>query len=61
MSRVSYFWGFMKFPGRRKTKHYFPVSDKGRVTLDTTPQQNKNTHYIVGIDQLLVDIEIEVS
>lgn len=49
----------MKFPGRRKTKHYFPVTNKGRTSLKE-PRDNSNI-YIVGIDQLLVDIEIEVS
>lgn len=50
----------MKFPGRRKTKHYFPITDKGRVSLSTN-FSNLSDVYIVGIDQLLVDIEIEVS
>lgn len=50
----------MKFPGRRKTKHYFPVTDKGRSALNTLHTSDSNI-YIVGIDQLLVDIEIEVS
>ena len=50
----------MKFPGRRQTKHYFPVSEKGRAALDVS-EENKLEHYVVGIDQLLVDIEIEVS
>lgn len=49
----------MKFPGRRKSKHYFPVNESGRVSFG-----DDNIHdsvYIVGIDQLLVDIEIEVD
>lgn len=50
----------MKFPGRRHTKHYFPVSEKGRTSL-STKVENEQHHYIVGIDQLLVDIEIEVD
>jgi inosine kinase len=50
----------MKFPGRRKTKHYFPVSDKGRTSFKE-PGLGKSRAYIVGIDQLLVDIEIEVG
>lgn len=49
----------MKFPGRRKTKHYFPVTDKGRASL--SPISKLSSVYIVGMDQLLVDIEIEVS
>ena len=52
----------MKFPGRRNTKHYFPVTEKDRGSLllgdlDTS----KSDVYVVGIDQLLVDIEIEVE
>lgn len=50
----------MKFPGRRKTKHYFPVTDKGRVSLSSNVSTLSDV-YIVGIDQLLVDIEIQVS
>lgn len=50
----------MKFPGRRKTKHYFPISDKGRASL-TTNISNFSDVYVVGIDQLLVDIEIGVT
>lgn len=50
----------MKFPGRRKSKHYFPVSSESRISLDwdfSTP----NELYIVGIDQLIVDVEAEVE
>lgn len=52
----------MKFPGRRNTKHYFPITEKDRSTLlleqDIARQSDV---YVVGIDQLLVDIEIEVT
>lgn len=49
----------MKFPGRRKSKHYFPVTERGRVSF----QENASDSpvYIVGIDQLLVDIEARVE
>ncbi|MDB1124337.1 inosine/guanosine kinase [Vibrio algarum] len=50
----------MKFPGQRKSKHYFPVH--ARDPLVTQAQTNKKmtrTH-IVGIDQTLVDIEARV-
>ncbi len=50
----------MRFPGKRKTKHYFPVSEGGRVSFDTDFDRKENI-YVVGIDQLLVDIEVEVS
>ncbi|MFT6631117.1 MAG: inosine kinase [Bacteriovoracaceae bacterium] len=50
----------MKFPGRRHTKHYFPVKEKGRTSLNVPMQKNSNV-YITGIDQLLVDIEIVIT
>jgi inosine kinase len=51
---------FMKFPGRRNTKHYFPVEEKQRSSFDSDIQRPGNV-YVVGLDQLLVDIEIPVS
>ncbi len=48
----------MRFPGKRRSKHYFPVSAKGRLSFETDFTQKENV-YIVGIDQLLVDIEID--
>src|SRR3954468_1005282 len=50
----------MKFPGRRNTKHYFPVEDKARSSFDDEINRPGNV-YVVGIDQLLVDIEIPVT
>lgn len=50
----------MKFPGRRNTKHYFPVEDKQRSSFDDEIARPGNV-YIVGLDQLLVDIEIPVD
>lgn len=51
----------MRFPGRRKYKHYFPVEQKDPVSnkLDTTVQLKHP--YVVGIDQTIVDIEADVS
>jgi len=50
----------MKFPGKRKNKHYFPVTEKGRESAD--PHfLNTEPFYLVGIDQLLVDIECSVE
>ncbi|MBT4792466.1 MAG: inosine/guanosine kinase [Halobacteriovoraceae bacterium] len=51
----------MKFPGRRKTKHYFPITEKGRTSLNEPVDASSSNVYIVGIDQLLVDIEINVN
>jgi inosine kinase len=50
----------VKFPGKRKTKHYFPVSESGRIAFDLDIAE-RSTVYIVGIDQLIVDIEAKVS
>ncbi len=49
----------MKFPGKRKSKHYFPVKSSGRVSFQS--EISDGNVYIVGIDQLLVDIEIEIE
>lgn len=48
----------MRFPGRRKSKHYFPVSDRGRVDFERAVATDV---YVVGIDQLLVDVEARVD
>lgn len=50
----------MKFPGRRNTKHYFPVEEKQRSSFDDEIYRRGNV-YVVGLDQLLVDIEIPVD
>ena len=50
----------MKFPGRRKNKHYFPIAEKDRVNVDASFSSDESYH-VVGIDQLLVDIECHVS
>ncbi len=48
----------MRFPGRRKSKHYFPVSERGRIAFEPVAGPGV---YVVGIDQLLVDIEAKVE
>ena len=50
----------MKFPGKRKTKHYFPVTEDKRAPLSQNVEKG-NGVYIVGIDQLIVDIESHVE
>jgi len=50
----------MRFPGSRKTKHYFPVNSEGRVPFEYS-HENQSGNYIVGVDQLIVDIEVHVS
>lgn len=50
----------MKFPGKRKSEHYFPVAEKGRESADIN-YLGADPFYLVGIDQLLVDIECRVE
>lgn len=49
----------MKFPGKRKNKHYFPVTQKERIPFNYNFSE-KGSVYVVGIDQPLVDIEAHV-
>jgi inosine kinase len=50
----------MKFPGKRKTQHYFPVGQTARANFDANLQGHDKV-YVVGLDQLIVDIEAQVS
>ena len=50
----------MKFPGRRKTKHYFPIDDANNQSSLKSQKQFKRRH-LIGIDQTMVDIEAKVS
>lgn len=50
----------MKFPGRRKHQHYFPVNNKEYDFVKPNREKFKHS-YIVGMDQVLVDIEAKVS
>ncbi|QIZ77134.1 inosine/guanosine kinase [Ferrimonas lipolytica] len=51
----------MKFPGQRKSKHYFPVESRDPLTNELNPViRPKHTH-VTGIDQTLVDIEAHVD
>lgn len=51
----------MKFPGQRKSKHYFPVNNNDPLLLGLRPQPEAASSYIAGIDQILVDIEAKVD
>lgn len=51
----------MKFPGQRKSKHYFPVSTVSPLEHDIKPHSIPQSTHIVGIDQILVDIEAKVD
>jgi inosine kinase len=51
----------MKFPGQRKSKHYFPVKARDPLLEQLTQQVQTFATYICGIDQTLVDIEAKVE
>lgn len=50
----------MRFPGRRKHKHYFPVDKKDPLTKKLTTDVELKHPYVVGMDQTIVDIEAHV-
>jgi inosine kinase len=50
----------MRFPGKRKSKHFFPVSDRGRIPFQYDFNLKGNV-FVVGLDQPLVDIEAHVT
>jgi len=49
----------MRFPGRRKHKHYFPVHERDPLLQHAIRQPEARRH-LVGIDQTLVDIDARV-
>lgn len=51
----------MKFPGQRKSKHYFPVNSNDPLLAQLRPEPEVTSTYIAGIDQILVDIEAKVD
>jgi inosine kinase len=51
----------MKFPGQRKSKHYFPVNSNDPLLVGLQPVPESTSSYIAGIDQVLVDIEAKVA
>ena len=50
----------MKFPGQRKLKHYFPVSQPKPALPKSEVRPDKDT-YIVGLDETIVDVVANVS
>ena len=50
----------MKFPGQRKSKHYFPVN-AGNPFVKPATIANVAQPVLCGIDQTLVDIEAHVE
>ena len=51
----------MRFPGRRKHKHYFPVHARDPVLHHAGPEARHVKSHVVGIDQTLVDIDARVQ
>ena len=47
----------MKFPGQRKSKHYFPVHARDPLVSQAKPEKRLTKTQVIGIDQTLVDIE----
>lgn len=50
----------MKFPGQRKSKHYFPVHARDPLVTQAAKNSRMARTHIIGIDQTLVDIEARV-
>ena len=50
----------MRFPGRRKHKHYFPVRDRDPLLHHAGIDGAEGKVHVVGIDQTLVDIDARV-
>lgn len=51
----------MRFPGRRKHTHYFPVHARDPVLQASGHLTRRGTGHLVGIDQTLVDIDARVD
>jgi inosine kinase len=50
----------VRFPGRRKHKHYFPVNARDPLVAPKSPDEAKSKTHVVGVDQTLVDIDARV-
>ncbi len=50
----------MKFPGKRKSKHYFPVNAHDPLLQQFQPEHETSAAWVVGIDQTLVEIEAKI-
>ncbi len=51
----------MRFPGKRKIKHYFPINSRGKTNCERPSFSKRGNTYITGIAQVLVDIEAHVD
>ena len=50
----------MRFPGRRKHKHYFPVQARDPLFQHAGVEDRPTRTHVVGVDQTLVDIDARV-
>lgn len=50
----------MRFPGRRKHKHYFPVHERDPLFQAVAPEAAPARTHVIGVDQTLVDIDARV-
>ncbi|MEW5737612.1 MAG: inosine/guanosine kinase [Myxococcota bacterium] len=50
----------MRFPGRRKHTHYFPVHAADPLVPRSSPSDARARTHVVGVDQTLVDIDARV-
>lgn len=51
----------MRFPGRRKHKHYFPVHAQDPLVQRPSAPAPKTKTHVVGVDQTLVDVDARVT
>ena len=51
----------MKFPGQRKSKHYFPVNARDPLMANMHQENPLARTYLVGVGQTIVDIEAKVD
>lgn len=51
----------MRFPGRRKHKHYFPVRERDPLLSHAGVDAPETRIHVVGVDQTLVDIDARVE
>lgn len=51
----------MRFPGQRKSKHYFPVHARDPLLAAARVDEPLRPTHVVGVDQTLVDIEARVG
>ncbi|PSW10747.1 inosine/guanosine kinase [Photobacterium sanctipauli] len=51
----------MKFPGQRKSKHYFPVNARDPLVAQIQQENPLSRTHLVGVGQTIVDIEARID